>query len=162
MVWTFYCISAFAFWAWTHATVNAVNVSLFLFFFFSRVLGVIGYCASLFSRKCWLFHGAQCIRSLFTDPQIPLFSNFFIKNGSHGTIYIFKKYFATVFSVSKKISSIQIDPEWVFGSRHVFTFVFFAFFFFFSNSNITWIYYAGDKVYCLYTVHRSHNTIHIF
>ena len=33
-------------------------------------------------------------------PQITLFSNFFIKNGSHNTIYTFKNYFATVFSVS--------------------------------------------------------------
>ena len=32
------------------------------------------------------------------DPQIPLFSNFFIKNGSHSTIYTFKNYFATVIS----------------------------------------------------------------
>ena len=31
------------------------------------------------------------------DPQISLFSNFFITNGSHGTIYTFKNYFATVF-----------------------------------------------------------------
>ena len=31
--------------------------------------------------------------------QITLFSNFFIKNGSHSTIYTFKNYFATVFSV---------------------------------------------------------------
>ena len=35
---------------------------------------------------------------LFMDPQIPFFSNFFIKNGSHGTIYTFKNYFATVIS----------------------------------------------------------------
>ena len=35
---------------------------------------------------------------LFMDPQIPLFSNFFIKNGFHGTIYTFKNYFATVIS----------------------------------------------------------------
>ena len=33
------------------------------------------------------------------DPQIPLFSKFFIKNGSHSTIYTFKNYFATVFLV---------------------------------------------------------------
>ena len=39
---------------------------------------------------------------LFTDPQISLFSNFFIKNGSHGTIHTFKNYFTTVFSVSAK------------------------------------------------------------
>ena len=36
---------------------------------------------------------------LFTDPQTSLFSNFFIKNGSHDTIHTFKNYFATVFSV---------------------------------------------------------------
>ena len=42
----------------------------------------------------------QSIRALFTVPQITLFSNFFIKNGSHNTIYTFKNYFATVFSVS--------------------------------------------------------------
>ena len=35
---------------------------------------------------------------LFMDPQIPLFSNFFIKNGSHNTIYTFKNYFTTVIS----------------------------------------------------------------
>ena len=37
---------------------------------------------------------------LFTVPQITLFSNFFIKNGSHNTIYTFKNYFVTVFSIS--------------------------------------------------------------
>ena len=31
-------------------------------------------------------------------PQITPFGNFFIKNGSHGTIYTFKNYFATVIS----------------------------------------------------------------
>ena len=33
-------------------------------------------------------------------PQILFFSNFFIKNGSHSTIYTFKNYFTTVFLVS--------------------------------------------------------------
>ena len=33
------------------------------------------------------------------DSQISLFSNFFIKIGSHGTIHTFKNYFATVFLV---------------------------------------------------------------
>ena len=42
----------------------------------------------------------QCIHALFTDPQISLFSNFFIKNGSHDTIHTLKNYFATMFSVS--------------------------------------------------------------
>ena len=48
----------------------------------------------------------QCIRALFTVSQITLFSNFFIKNGSHNTIYIFKNYFAIVFSISTKINLI--------------------------------------------------------
>ena len=42
----------------------------------------------------------QYICVLFMVSQITLFSNFFIKNESHNTIYIFKNYFATVFSVS--------------------------------------------------------------
>ena len=42
----------------------------------------------------------QCICVLFTVLQITLFNKFFIKNGSHNTIYTFKNYFATVFSVS--------------------------------------------------------------
>ena len=33
------------------------------------------------------------------DQQTSLFSNFFIKNGSYGTIHIFKNYFITVFSI---------------------------------------------------------------
>ena len=36
---------------------------------------------------------------LFPNSQISLFSNFFIKNGSHGIIHTFKNYFATVFSI---------------------------------------------------------------
>ena len=36
--------------------------------------------------------------SAHSNPQISFFSNFFIKNGSHGTIYTFKNYFATVIS----------------------------------------------------------------
>ena len=45
----------------------------------------------------------KCFRALFMDSQITLFNNFFfIKNGSHSTIYTFKNYFTTVFSVSAK------------------------------------------------------------
>ena len=58
------------------------------------------HCSLNSSRKCWLFHGEQCIRALFMDPQIPLFNYFFIKNGSHGIIHTFKNYFTTVFLVS--------------------------------------------------------------
>ena len=79
---------------------------LFLFFLFSCISGVMlllfMHCSLNSSCKCWLFFGEQCIHALFTDPQISFFSNFFIKNGSHGTIHTFKNYFATVFSVSVK------------------------------------------------------------
>ena len=49
-----------------------------------------------------------------------------IKTGSHGTIYIFKNYFAIVFSVFSKISCIQMDPN------HSFWFI--SFYFSFSLS----------------------------
>ena len=49
------------------------------------------------------------IRALFTDPQISLFNNFFIKNGSHDTIHTFKNYFVTVFSVS--FSKNKLNPN---------------------------------------------------
>ena len=67
------------------------------------------------SCTIWLFNpfSATCgSHALFTDPQISLFSIFFIKNGFHGTIYTFKNYFTTVFSIFNfsKISSIQTDP----------------------------------------------------
>ena len=49
------------------------------------------------------------------DPQILLFSNFFIKNESHGTNYTFKNYFVTVFSV---FNCIQTDPKYAFLVNH--------------------------------------------
>ena len=53
----------------------------------------------------------QCMDT--TDSQISLFSHFFIKNGSQDTIYTFKNYFATVFSIFSfsKISSIQTNSK---------------------------------------------------
>ena len=45
------------------------------------------------------------------DPQISFFIQTLIKNGSHSTIHTFKNHFATVFSVSTKISYIQTDPK---------------------------------------------------
>ena len=54
----------------------------------------------------------QCTRALFTNPQILLFNNFFIKNGSHDTIHTFKNYFATVFSVSVfSFSKNKLNPN---------------------------------------------------
>ena len=47
--------------------------------------------------KANFFNCEQCIHALFTDPQISLFINFFIKNGSHDTIHTFKNYFVIIF-----------------------------------------------------------------
>ena len=70
-----------------------LHVFLFFFFFQPAIVDFV---------NC-----EQCICILFTVPQITLFSNFFIKNESHNTIYTFKNYLATLFSVSAKISSFQ-------------------------------------------------------
>ena len=54
----------------------------------------------------------QYIRVLFTVPQITLFNHFFIKNGFHSTIYTFKNYFATLFSVSVfSFSKNKLNPN---------------------------------------------------
>ena len=72
---------------------------VFLFFFFQPLIVDFVNCE-------------QCICVLFTVPQITLFSNFFIKNGSHNTIYTFKNYFATVFSVSVfSFSKNKLNPN---------------------------------------------------
>ena len=66
----------------------------------SQTFAFLPFFFFFYSRKVWLFNpfSATCgSHALFTDPQISLFSIFFIKNGSHGTIYTFKNYFATVF-----------------------------------------------------------------
>ena len=82
---------------------RCVLLLFFCFFFFStrfqlKQLLFIHYAVNsrrnflLFSTSVGPVHCSQ-------DPQTSLFNNFFIKNGSHGTIYIFKNYFAIVFSV---------------------------------------------------------------
>ena len=80
----------------------SVSAFSFFFFFFSRVFSPLA--ATVYvryinsNRNFWQFFYEQYIRALFTEPQIPFFINFFIKNGSHSTIYIFKNYFTTVIS----------------------------------------------------------------
>ena len=85
---------------WIHwsCCVSRLRFSFFLFFFFFFLM-LKRYCSSLLWTVAVTFDREQCIYALFMDPQITLFSNFFIKNGSHGTVYTFKNYFATVFSV---------------------------------------------------------------
>ena len=71
----------------------------FFFFFFSAAIVDFVNCE-------------QWICALFTVPQITLFYNFFINNGSHSTIYTFKNYFATVFSVSVfSFSKNKLNPN---------------------------------------------------
>ena len=63
--------------------------------------------SSTFERFQWvscIVHGTH--KHLF-------FNQTFIKNGSYGTIYTFKNYFATIFSIFNKISSIQTNPKCV-------------------------------------------------
>ena len=54
------------------------------------------------SQNFWLFSTSVGPVHCSRDPQTSLFSNFFIKNRSHGTIHTFKNYFAIVFSVLVK------------------------------------------------------------
>ena len=82
---------------WIHVCVLTRLRFAFLIFFFSRVLEKHGYCLctvqwTVTAKKQTVHH------ILFMNSQIPLFNNFFIKNGSHGTIYTFKNYFTIVIS----------------------------------------------------------------
>ena len=72
----------------------------FFFFFhaFSLQAAIVHVRYINSSSNFWLVFREQCIRALFTDPQISFFINFFIKNGSYSTIYTFKNYFAIVIS----------------------------------------------------------------
>ena len=89
-----------------------VHLYVFLFFFFFSQPALVDFV------NC-----EQCISALFTVPQITLFSNFFLKNGSHSTIYTFKNYFATVFSVLVfSFSKNKLNPStpWVQRGVHIF------------------------------------------
>ena len=69
----------------------------------------IRVCVSMFSLLFFFLVAVMDFSSMNSAPvhcsrdlKNSLFSNFFIKNGSHGTIYTFKNYFAIVFSVFSK------------------------------------------------------------
>ena len=77
------------------------SLSFFFFFLFWVQPAIVDF-----------VYGKQCIHILFMVPQIILFSNFFIKNGLYSTIYTFKNYFATVFSVSVfSFSKNKLNPN---------------------------------------------------
>ena len=94
-----------------------VCVFLFFLFFFCTRLWVCDYCSCIVQWTVAanfdfsiFFQSISVDRALFMDPQISLFSNFFIKNGSHDIIYTFKNYFITVFfSFSVSVFSFQFS-----------------------------------------------------
>ena len=95
----------------THATVTQQTPPFFFFFFFwfSRVSRVISYCAAVYV-------GFSSVNSAFVHcsraHKFHFSQFFFIKNGSHSTIHIFKKYFATVFLVSVfSFSKNKLNPN---------------------------------------------------
>ena len=82
----------------------AFQLMRFFFFFFFFLTRFVPLAATVnvrymnSSRNIWPVFREQYTYVLFTDPQILFFINFFIKNGSHDTIYTFKNYFTTVIS----------------------------------------------------------------
>ena len=87
-------------YVWIGLKNPASAAGVFFFFFCTRVCETYGYNSWTVAAKFDFSHSFQSINAhsaLFTDPQISLFSNFFIKNGFHDTIHTFKNYFATVF-----------------------------------------------------------------
>ena len=81
---------------------------VFLFFFFFLFLAAVVDFSSVYSAH---FSNTSGSRALFTRLTNFTFQSLFIKNLSHGTIHIFKNYFATMFSIFSKISYIQTDPK---------------------------------------------------
>ena len=75
-------------------------VFFFFFFFLLPAYADFGGQKLLFCTVVVLF--IYCSNIVYTLKNI--------KNGSHDTFHTFKNYFATVFSVSATISSIQTDP----------------------------------------------------
>ena len=111
---------------WYRGRLDRAFASAFsLLFFFSRVFELFECCGYCSCTVQWtvtanfdfsnLFQPITAHRILFTDPQISLFSNFFIKNESHDTIHTFKNYFATVFFNFQfqfsVFNCIQTDPK---------------------------------------------------
>ena len=62
------------------------------FFFQSQLLTILQCTVHISTTQVGAVHYSW-------DLHTSLFNNFFIKNGSHDTIYIFKNYFVTVFSI---------------------------------------------------------------
>ena len=111
-----------------------------------------------FSRKVWLFNPFTTIwgfNALFTDLQISLFNNFFIKNKSYGIIYIFKNYFTIIFfsfqfsTVPKQTYSkyYQMDGHVLKKQMHC---------------NFSWLSVSFDHVNQTDELHNINLKVHIF
>ena len=98
---------------------NLNNLSSYIMYLFGfKLLWRLRFCSAVFSFFFFFFFLVKSAfvdfstDALFTDPQITFFSNFFIKNESHGTIHTFKNYFTTVFSVSVfSFSKNKLNPN---------------------------------------------------
>ena len=85
----------------------AVFAFFFFFYFLFFIFFIHVFQLSRDNMHCSL--GPMNSHALFTGPTSTLFRKKKFKNRSHGTIYTFKNYFVTVFSVFSKISGIQMD-----------------------------------------------------
>ena len=86
-------------YVWIHV-LNIYILHFFFFFFtrFGKTWLLFIYC--LMNSNCKVhFSTANSVLYTVYGPTNFIFSNFFIKNGSHGTIYTFKNYFAIIISV---------------------------------------------------------------
>ena len=122
--------------------INHVCVLFFFFFFFfffflfSRVFGGVRLLFNEQQLQMLTFFSEQCIRALFMDPQISFFINFFIKNGSHGTIYTFKNYFSTVIlAISFQFQQNKSYPNRPIKTKHLFDLITISLSAHTSNSN---------------------------
>ena len=83
------CVLAFFFF-------NAFQAFFFFYCLFTVAATVYSLLRLPVAAKFDFFHFSTQIL-LFMNPHISLFSNFFIKNRSYGTIHTFKNYFVIVF-----------------------------------------------------------------
>ena len=97
-VWVWITLSDRLLWAETYVYVSSPHFPLF-FFFPSAQLLTLSTVNSAY---------VYCSRSY----KLHFLATFFIKNGSHNTIYTFKNYFATVFSISVfSFSKNKLNPN---------------------------------------------------
>ena len=84
----------------TNQTEKVYASAFFYFFYFFYFLSVF----------LWLYATLVGPVHCSRDPQTSFFSNFDVKNRSHGIIHIFKNYFTIVFLIFSKKKGIQTQP----------------------------------------------------